>query len=125
MPVRNEQMFSPADVPRRRELPASPLSEKERIDMVPILRYPDPVDVRCGWLDGRPREVRMGGQTLPVLAISRIRREVAAYPALTGPRTCYEVVTRAARLSLVFRHRERRWMLERYEPRSVVAARAA
>lgn len=93
--------------------------------MVPILRSPDPVDVRCGWLDGRPRSVRFGGRTLPVLAISRVRREEAAYPALTGPRTCYEVVTRTARLTLVYRHRERRWMLERLEPRSAVAARAA
>ena len=93
--------------------------------MVPIVRHPESVDVRCGWLDGRPRSVRVGGRTLPVLAVSRVRHEEAAYPALTGPRTRYEVVTRTARLTLAYRHRERRWVLERYEPRSVVTVLAA
>ena len=83
------------------------------------------IEVRCGWRDRRPKTVRLGGLTLPVLRIARVREEAAAYPALTGPRTCYEVVTRIARLRLTFQHRERRWVLERYEPREIVEARAA
>lgn len=83
------------------------------------------VEVHCGWLDGRPKVVRLGRLSLPVLLISRVREEAAAYPALTGPRTSYEVVTRVARLRLAFHHRERRWVLEHYEPRAGVSARAA
>jgi hypothetical protein len=93
--------------------------------MAVVSSMPSEVEVRCGWLDRRPKSVRLGGMTLPVLLIARVREEAAAYPALTGPRTCYEVVTRIARLRLAFRHRERRWVLERYEPRTIVGARAA
>jgi len=93
--------------------------------MVVARTVPNEVEVRCGWLDRRPKFVRLGGTTLPVLLISHVREEAAAYPALTGPRTTYEVVTRVARLRLAFRHRERRWVLERYEPRTTLLTRAA
>ena len=93
--------------------------------MAAVRTVPSEVEVRCGWLDRRPKVVRLDGMTLPVLLISRVREEAAAYPALTGPRTSYEVVTRVARLRLAFRHRERRWVLERYEPRTALVTRAA
>ena len=70
---------------------------------------PLPVDVRCGWLDGRPRSVRMGDETLPVVAVARVRRELSAYPRSSGPRTLFEIVTPKMRLQLGYRHRDRRW----------------
>lgn len=73
---------------------------------------PLPVDVRCGWLDGRPRAVRFGGETLPVTSVARVRRELAAYPRAVGPRTLFEVVTPSLRLQLAYRHRPRSWSLE-------------
>ncbi len=93
--------------------------------MAVVRTVPNEVEVRCGWLDQRPKLVRLDGMTLPVLLISRVREEAAAYPALTGPRTSYEVVTRVARMRLALHHRERRWVLERYEPRSILVTRAA
>lgn len=74
------------------------------------------VEVRCNWFDGRPRAVRIASEDLPVLAVTRIREEAAAYRSDVGPRTCFEVTTRAARLALVFRHRDRRWLVEGVEP---------
>ncbi len=74
------------------------------------------VQVRCNWFDGRPRAVRIASEDLPVLAVTRIRQESAAYRSDIGPRTCFEVTTRAARLELVFRHRDRRWLVEGLEP---------
>jgi len=73
---------------------------------------PLPVDVRVGWLDGRPRSVRLGDERLPVVAVVRVRRELSAYPRSSGPRTLFEIVTPKARLQLGYRHRDRRWNLE-------------
>lgn len=73
---------------------------------------PLPVQVHCDWFDGRPRTVTFADATLPVVSIARVRREAAAYPSATGPRTLVEVVTPGARLALSFRHRERRWLIE-------------
>jgi len=73
---------------------------------------PLPVDVRCGWLDGRPRSVRLGGETLPVISVARVRRELAAYPRSSGPRTLFEIVTPKLRLQLGYRHRDRSWSVE-------------
>ena len=70
------------------------------------------VQVRCDWFDGRPRAVRIVGEDLPVLAVTRIRQEAAAYRLDVGPRTCFEVTTPSVRLELVFRHRDRRWLVE-------------
>lgn len=77
---------------------------------------PLPVSVRCGWLDGRPRSVRLAGETLPVVAVKRVRRERAAYPRAIGPRTLFEILTPRLRLQLAFRHRERRWSVEGIDP---------
>ena len=85
---------------------------------------PLPVDVRCGWLDGRPRSVRLAGETLPVVAVARVRRELAAYPRASGPRTIFEIVTPRLRLQLGYRHRERRWSLEGIDADSREVARA-
>ena len=91
------------------------------------------VQVRCNWFDGRPRAIRLGREALQVLAVTRVRDESAAYPAAVGPRTCFQVVTETATLDLVYRHRDRRWIVEGLDPAgphalpapSVVLARAA
>ena len=80
--------------------------------MAMIKITPLPVDVRCDLFDGRPRSVRVAGERLPVLAVSRVREEAAAYPRTTGPRTVFEVDTSLARLALSFGHRSRRWSVD-------------
>ncbi|HET7677668.1 MAG TPA: hypothetical protein VFK38_07425 [Candidatus Limnocylindrales bacterium] len=74
------------------------------------------VQVRCDWLDGRPRSIRLAGERLPVVSVERIRSEASAHPALTGPRTLFEVETPGARLALTFDHRSRRWRVEGLDP---------
>jgi hypothetical protein len=71
----------------------------------------EPVQVRVhtNWFDGRPREVVLGDERLPVTRVAAVREEASAYPVITGPRTLFEVDTPRARLSLVFQHRSRRW----------------
>jgi hypothetical protein len=73
---------------------------------------PLPVDVSCNWIDGRPKAVRIGGESLPVVSVDRVRREVSAYPRSVGPRTVFEVATPNVRLRLGYRHRDRRWSVE-------------
>ncbi len=70
---------------------------------------PIDVHVRTGWFDGRPREVTLGDERLPVTRLAAVREEAAAYPVITGPRTLFEVETPRARLSLTYHHRSRRW----------------
>ena len=48
---------------------------------------PIDVHVRTGWFDGRPREVTLGDERLPVTRLAAVREEAAAYPVITGPRT--------------------------------------
>jgi len=86
---------------------------------------PLPVEVRCGWLDGRPRSVRLRGETLPVVFVARVRRELAAYPRSSGPRTLFEIVTPKLRLQLGYRHRDRRWSVEGIDSGDPEVARAA
>ena len=74
------------------------------------------VQVRCDWLDGRPRAIRFDRDELTVLAVTRVRWESAAYRPAVGPRTCFEVLTRTGRYALVYRHRDRRWLVEGMEP---------
>jgi hypothetical protein len=74
------------------------------------------VQVRCGWVDGRPRAIRLGREDLPILAVTRVRRESAAYPVAAGPRTRFQVVTETATFDLVYRHRDRRWIVEGLDP---------
>ncbi|HWP63500.1 MAG TPA: hypothetical protein VNO86_08530 [Candidatus Binatia bacterium] len=71
-----------------------------------------PLRVRADWFDGRPRLVEWGEERLPVLGVSAVRHETAAYRAETGPRTLFEVDTPKARLAISFAHRSRRWTLE-------------
>lgn len=71
-----------------------------------------PVHVRTGWFDGRPLEITWGDQRLEVTRVLGVRDETAAYPALQGPRTIFEVATPLARLTLTYRHRTRRWAIE-------------
>jgi hypothetical protein len=90
--------------------------------MAMIRVEPVEVRVRTDWLHGRPREIRWGGRTLPVTGVAAVRRERSAYPAEIGPRTTFEVDTPEARLSLTFRHRGRRWLLEGLDPELTRAA---
>ncbi len=82
--------------------------------LIPI--SPVPVEVRCDLFSGRPRSIRMGPDRVPVLGVARVRREAAAYPMATGPRTVFEVDTADARLALTFRHRSRSWSVEAMDP---------
>jgi hypothetical protein len=86
---------------------------------------PLPVEVHVGWLDGRPRSVRFEGKSLPVMSVARVRRELAAYPRASGPRTLFEVVTPTVRLRLGYRHRDRRWSVEGIDSGDVEVSRAA
>jgi hypothetical protein len=80
--------------------------------MAMIRVAPVNVQVRTNWFDGRPREISWGESTLPVIAVAAVREESAAYPVVVGPRTVFEVDTPAARLTLSYRHRTRRWSIE-------------
>jgi hypothetical protein len=70
---------------------------------------PVPVQVRTDWFTGRPREISWNGERLPVIRLTAVREEAAAYPVITGPRTLFEVETPRARVSLTYLHRSRRW----------------
>ncbi len=70
------------------------------------------IDVRCDWFTGRPRSIRLADERLPVLSVSRVRTESAAYPAQTGPSTSFEVETPTARMVIRFLHRGRRWVVD-------------
>jgi len=74
--------------------------------------HPVTVHVRTDWFDGRPREVTWGDDVLPVTRLVAVRDERAAFAAIRGPRTVFEVETPAARLALSFQHRSRRWTIE-------------
>ena len=73
---------------------------------------PVTVRVRTGWFDGRPREITWGSDRLPVTRLLAVRDERAAFAAVRGPRTVFEVETPKARLALSFQHRSRRWTIE-------------
>ena len=70
------------------------------------------VQVRTDWFDGTPREITWGGDRLPVTRLVSVRDERSAYPALTAPRTVFEVDTPAFRVALTFQHRSRRWTID-------------
>ena len=76
---------------------------------------PTQVDVSCGFFDGRPRQIRIANERVPVIEISQVRDEIAAYPVSRGPRRIFDVRTADARLRLSFNKRGRRWMLEGLE----------
>jgi hypothetical protein len=70
---------------------------------------PVPVQVRTDWFSGRPREITLGTERLPITHLDVVREEAAAYPVITGPRTLFEVETPRARFALTYQHRSRRW----------------
>ena len=76
---------------------------------------PTQVDVSCGFFDGRPRQIRIANERVPVIEIAQVRDEIAAYPVARGPRRIFDVRTRDARLRLAFERRHRRWFLEGLE----------
>ncbi len=73
---------------------------------------PVTVQVRTGRFNGLPQEITWGGDRIPVTRLIAMRDERRAYPAITGPRTLFEVDTPTLRLSLTFAHRSRRWTIE-------------
>jgi hypothetical protein len=73
---------------------------------------PVTVQVRTDWFRGVPREIQWGDDRLPVLRLVAVRDERSAYPAVTGPRTLFEVDTPSARVALTFQHRSRRWTID-------------
>jgi hypothetical protein len=88
---------------------------------------PVEVQVRTNWFSGRPREITWRDERLPITRLAVVREEAAAYPVVTGPRTLFEVETPGARLSLIFQHRSRRWIVNALDndPRTRAAHRAA
>ena len=80
--------------------------------MAMIRVEPVPVRVRTDWFEGRPREITLGDQRVPITAIALVRHETFAYPEAAGPRTVFEVDTPRARLALTFQHRTRRWTID-------------
>lgn len=73
---------------------------------------PVSVRVRTDWFSGTPREIAWGDRRFEVTRLVAVRDERSAYPAITGPRTRFEVDTPTARLALTFRHRTRRWTID-------------
>ena len=73
---------------------------------------PVTVQVRTDWFKGIPREITWGEERIPVTRLVAVRDEQRAYPAITGPRTMFEVDTPELRLSLTFQHRSRRWTID-------------
>jgi hypothetical protein len=73
---------------------------------------PVTVRVRTDWFRGTPREIAWGDQRFAVTRLVAVRDERAAYPAITGPRTMFEVDTPSARLALTYQHRSRRWTID-------------
>jgi hypothetical protein len=80
--------------------------------MAMIRVEPVPVRVRTDWFEGRPREITLGDERVPITAIALVRHETFAYPVTAGPRTVFEVDTPGARLALTFQHRTRRWTID-------------
>jgi hypothetical protein len=70
------------------------------------------VRVRTDWMHGIPREITWGEERIPVTRLVSVRDEGRAYPAITGPRTLFEVDTPEYRVALTFQHRSRRWTID-------------
>jgi hypothetical protein len=80
--------------------------------MAMIRVAPVDVEVRTDWFNGSPREITWGAERLQITRVVAVRDERSAYPAITGPRTLFEVDTSTYRLALTYRHRSRRWLIE-------------
>src|SRR3990172_7215714 len=83
-------------------------------DMAMVRISPLEVHVRTDWFDGRPRSIRIAQATVPVVAVEAVREESAAYPAATGPRTLFPVLTPP--YPLPCEHGRRRWFVEALAP---------
>jgi len=70
------------------------------------------VQVRTSRFSGMPTEITWGEDRLRVTRLVAMRDERSAYPAITGPRTVFEVDTPTLRLALTFAHRSRRWTID-------------
>jgi hypothetical protein len=70
------------------------------------------VQVRTSRFSGMPTEITWGDDRLRVTRLVAMRDERRAYPAITGPRTVFEVDTPTLRLALTFAHRSRRWTID-------------
>ena len=73
---------------------------------------PVTVQVRTNRLNGLPREITWGADRLTITRLVAVRDERSAYPAITGPRTVFEVDTPTLRLALTYAHRLRRWTID-------------
>jgi hypothetical protein len=82
------------------------------VKMAMVRVAPVQVQVRTNRFNGLPREITWGEDRLLVTRLVAVRDERSAYPAITGPRTLFEVDTPTLRLSLTFTHRSRRWTIE-------------
>ena len=80
--------------------------------MAMIRVAPVKVQVRTDWLSGTPREITWGEDRLQVTRLISVRDERSAFPAITGPRTLFEVDTPGARLALTYLHRSKRWTID-------------
>ena len=80
--------------------------------MAMIRVAPVKVQVRTDWLSGTPKEITWGEDRLPVTRLVAVRDELSAFPAITGPRTLFEVDTPGARLALTYLHRSKRWTID-------------
>lgn len=89
--------------------------------MAMVRVQPVSVRVRTDWFDGVPKEITWGEQRLPITRLVAVRDERSAYPAITGPRTLFEVETRDLRLALSYQHRTRRWSIEGLDERARAA----
>jgi len=85
---------------------------------------PVQVQVRTDWRHNEPHEITWNEERIPITRLISIRDEQRAYPAITGPRTLYEVDTPTLRLGLTYQHRSRRWTIQSLEDLAP-AARAA
>jgi hypothetical protein len=83
--------------------------------MAMIRITPLEVSVRTDWFDGRPRSIRIDRASVPVVAVEAVRRESAAHPPETGPRTVFHVRTPEARYRLSYEHLRRRWLVDGLE----------
>ena len=80
--------------------------------MAMIRVAPVKVQVRTDWVSGTPQGDHLGRGPPPVTRLVAIRDERSAYPAITGPRTLFEVDTPGARLALTYLHRSKRWTID-------------
>jgi hypothetical protein len=89
-----------------------PRREEENTTMAMVRVAPVTVQVRTDRFNGIPREITWGAQRLQVTRLIAVRDERRAYPAITGPRTVFEVDTPQLRLALTYQHRSRRWTID-------------